>query len=182
MNGFVYKWTNTVNGRWYIGSHKGTIDDGYRHSSKVLEAAEYKYGQDKFVREVLYAGDYDADNIRLVEGEYLSKYGAAKNPESYNQTNIIGTDCHSDEANRKRSETLTGRKLSEEHCRNLARFGNTNGAANKGSKRSTETKKKMSLKKLGNTYGQANKGKAWSPARRAAYEKNTAEIVQDFPT
>lgn len=30
-HGFVYKWINLINGKWYIGSHNGTVDDGYRH-------------------------------------------------------------------------------------------------------------------------------------------------------
>ena len=44
MTGFIYKWTNIINGKWYIGSRKGTTDDGYRHSSKVLAAGlKYKF-------------------------------------------------------------------------------------------------------------------------------------------
>lgn len=27
--GFVYEWTNLVNGKKYIGSHAGTENDGY---------------------------------------------------------------------------------------------------------------------------------------------------------
>jgi hypothetical protein len=27
---FVYKWTEKSTGKWYIGYHTGTIDDGYR--------------------------------------------------------------------------------------------------------------------------------------------------------
>ena len=30
---FIYKWTNLVNNRKYIGSHKGKIGDGYKDTS-----------------------------------------------------------------------------------------------------------------------------------------------------
>ncbi len=29
MEGFVYKWVNRLNGRWYIGSHAGVPSDRY---------------------------------------------------------------------------------------------------------------------------------------------------------
>jgi len=170
MTGFVYKWTNLVNGKWYIGSHKGTIDDGYKHSSEVLKAAEAKYGQENFVREILFTGDYDNDEIRLVEGKYLSEAGAATNPESYNRTNMIGTNCYSEETNRKRTESLRNRVYTEDMCRANARVGNTNGAGNKGKTHSEETKEVMSIKKLGNTNARGNKSRPWSAKRRAAYE------------
>jgi hypothetical protein len=33
---FVYIWRNAKTNKYYIGSHRGTIDDGYTHSSKHL--------------------------------------------------------------------------------------------------------------------------------------------------
>lgn len=98
MTGFVYKWTNTINGKWYIGSHKGTTDDGYRHSSKYLGAAEKKYGQENFTREILFEGNYVDDQIKAKEAAYLTKYNAAHNSRSYNQTNITGPNSLSAEA------------------------------------------------------------------------------------
>ena len=44
MEGFVYKWTNSFNGKWYIGSHKGTPEDGYTASGTVIQEAFSKYG------------------------------------------------------------------------------------------------------------------------------------------
>jgi len=32
---FVYLWRNSETKKFYLGSHKGTIDDGYTHSSQV---------------------------------------------------------------------------------------------------------------------------------------------------
>lgn len=51
---FLYKTTNTVNGKIYIGVHRtNDLDDGYMGSGKALRAAFRKYGKDNFVREIL---------------------------------------------------------------------------------------------------------------------------------
>lgn len=105
MTGFVYKWTNTVNGKWYIGSHKGTPDDGYRHSSTIMESAEKKHGLDSFIREILFEGDYEVDRIREKEGILLRFYDAANDPMSYNKTNISGPACFSKEMRSRMSRS-----------------------------------------------------------------------------
>jgi len=72
--GFVYKWTYTSTGEYYIGIHKGTPDDGYigsgtRFRSKwnLTEAADWQ-------REILYNGEYEqcpAIEEELVSAETL---------------------------------------------------------------------------------------------------------------
>ena len=37
-NAFVYLWFDAKNKRFYLGSHKGTLDDSYTHSSTVMES------------------------------------------------------------------------------------------------------------------------------------------------
>ena len=37
--GFVYSWRNLVNGKRYIGSHKGHPSDGYLGSGRVFNRA-----------------------------------------------------------------------------------------------------------------------------------------------
>ena len=97
-SGFVYKWTNQINGKWYIGSHKGTIGDGYRHTSKILALAEEKYGLENFKREILYTGE----DYRNVEAEYLVECDAANNTQSYNRCNIVAPFPFSKEVEEKR--------------------------------------------------------------------------------
>ena len=52
-SGFIYEWTNKLDGMKYIGSHKGTIDDGYTGSGKRFENARNKYGIENFERTIL---------------------------------------------------------------------------------------------------------------------------------
>lgn len=52
---FIYKWTNKTTGKYYIGYHKGTPDDGYISSGKTFLAA-YEKDPDNFYREILLFG------------------------------------------------------------------------------------------------------------------------------
>jgi group I intron endonuclease len=50
---FIYKTTNLLNGRFYIGMHTGYPDDGYLGSGKRIKAEIKKYGKENFKREIL---------------------------------------------------------------------------------------------------------------------------------
>ena len=83
MIGFVYKWVNNTNGKWYTGSHKGTTDDGYKASGIAINRAFSKHGIDNFTRHILYVGkDY-----RLVEELSLESHNAMNDKNSYNMKN-----------------------------------------------------------------------------------------------
>jgi len=51
----VYKTTNIVNNKIYIGVHStNKLEDGYIGSGWILKSAIKKYGKDKFHRDILY--------------------------------------------------------------------------------------------------------------------------------
>jgi group I intron endonuclease len=81
--GFIYEWTNKLNGMKYIGSHKGKVDDGYKGSGKRFLNALNKYGLDKFERTIL---EYviRADDILIREEYYLTTLNCAKSSRYYN--------------------------------------------------------------------------------------------------
>jgi hypothetical protein len=58
----VYRTTNTVTRRFYIGVHKTTDpNDGYLGSGLALKDAIKKYGRSSFTKEVLFSFDNPAD-------------------------------------------------------------------------------------------------------------------------
>jgi hypothetical protein len=51
----IYKTTNLINGKIYIGKHETSdLNDTYMGSGKVLMNAIKKYGKDSFKKEILF--------------------------------------------------------------------------------------------------------------------------------
>jgi hypothetical protein len=50
---YIYITTNLINGKYYIGKHKGEVDDKYLGSGIILKQAIEKYGRVNFEKEVI---------------------------------------------------------------------------------------------------------------------------------
>lgn len=133
---YVYKITNLVNGKIYIGKHStDNLDDNYMGSGVVLHQAYQKYGLEHFKKEVIqfYNG---GDELNQGEIFWIARFNSTDPNIGYNRT--FGGDGGGllEETKRKISETLKGRV-----------------AWNKGKHHSEEQKQKIS---------QANKGRVFS--------------------
>ena len=79
----VYKITNQVNGKIYIGVHKTKdLDDSYMGSGSMLKLAFAKYGIENFKREHIAVFD-NADEMFTLESELVNEE-FVKSPNSYN--------------------------------------------------------------------------------------------------
>lgn len=81
---FVYRWTHIPTGKWYIGYHKGTPNDGYICSSKIVKPL-IKANPTEWSRKILKTGTQQ----EMLEHEVflLKLFDAKKDPMSFNQTN-----------------------------------------------------------------------------------------------
>src|SRR6516164_1049253 len=76
MHYLIYKITNNLNGRFYIGSHKTkNINDDYMGSGKYLLRAIEKYGKENFSKEILFvfssAKEMYAKEAEIVNEDFL---------------------------------------------------------------------------------------------------------------
>jgi hypothetical protein len=63
----VYKTTNLINGKYYIGKHKTkNANDDYLGSGKYLKHAIKRYGKENFTKEILYVFS-DEQQMNLTE-------------------------------------------------------------------------------------------------------------------
>ena len=74
MNYFtVYKITNKINDKYYIGKHQTKdLDDGYFGSGKLIKAAIKKHGIENFVKEILFVFETE-DEMNKKEAELVTE-------------------------------------------------------------------------------------------------------------
>lgn len=176
----LYRWTNKINGKNYIGWTDRGIDKRWRsHLSSAKRGSELafhrairKYGELSFVGEVI-GRSLDESNIKKMEIEQIKEYKSF-GPEGYNMTaggdgstGRIISETTRDKfriANKKENNPNWGKVPSEE---TRALLIANHGGSMSGKKHSPASKLKMSIshKKLKRTeahnkkIGNSNKGK-----------------------
>lgn len=151
VTSFVYRWTDHKTQKLYLGYHKGTIDDGYVCSSKLM-MEQYLLRPQDFSREIIAEGTLD--DMRKLESKMLSDVDARTNVSYYNQTNgnenfylkghtketrlKMSNKVRSEDHSRKISEGHKGKIVSEETKRKMS-------AARRGKITSLETRRKISM-------------------------------------
>lgn len=79
----IYKITNTINGKYYIGRHATcNVDDGYMGSGKAIVNALNKYGRDCFTKEII-AEAFSASDLWDLEKQIVNG-DVVEDPLSYN--------------------------------------------------------------------------------------------------
>lgn len=159
MEAFVYCWTDHNTNKLYVGCHKGTEDDGYVCSSKLM-MEQYRERPQDFTRQIIASGSYK--DIRKLEAKILESIGASQDKQFYNQHNGNGNfycKGHTNETKRKIGLSSKGIPRSE-HVKEKISLGNLGkicseetkrkiSIGNRGKKKSEETLLKMSEKQSG---------------------------------
>ena len=128
MQGYIYKTTNLINGKIYIGQHGGEFTDKYFGSGKLVKEDLLKYGTDNFSIDFLAWGN-SQDELDLLEKRYIADYRKLFPLSATYNINDGGPGC-------------LGRKPSKEWKQAIRK-------ANLGRKASEETRKKLSLRQIG---------------------------------
>jgi group I intron endonuclease len=122
---FVYKITNEVNGKSYIGrtarSLKARFLEHCSASSQclLLHRAIVKYGRDNF--SIIALGEArDSDELNRLEQSFIIEYGTLA-PNGYNLTTGGDAPQHSAETKAKMSRSHKGKVFTDEHRENLSR-------------------------------------------------------------
>lgn len=153
--GYIYKLTNKINGKCYIGqSINNPIFERWNRYKLLnckgqpkLYNALKKYGSDNFIYEIIEIG-LDKTNLDFLEDMYEILNDSIKN--GYNIRRGGANGKHSEETKRKLSESHIGHKPSYE-----TRLKMSN--SHTGRKLSEETKIKMSKRQTGFTHSEESK-------------------------
>ena len=125
--GYVYKITNTINNKSYIGisihePEKRRIKDHLSgRGNRVIARAVKKYGRDAFTYEILEADVFD-EFLPELEVTYIANFNTVA-PHGYNLDSGGSHKIPSEETRRKLSKASKGRKLpprSAEHRRKIS--------------------------------------------------------------
>ena len=79
---YTYKITNLINGKYYVGIHKGELDDSYYGSGKAIKEAIKKYGKDNFSKEIIKVHQ-NIEEAWIFEREIVNQ-SFVDNPHTYN--------------------------------------------------------------------------------------------------
>ena len=164
----IYRITNKVNGKTYIGQHRySAINDGYFGSGKLLQIAIKKYGKDCFSMDYLIT--------KIPNREYADKaeilYIANERKKRKAEYNIVDggqgfRGNHSEETKKKIGLASVGN-----HYAKGKNIGNQNA---KGNILSEDTRKRMGASRRGN----ANNGVAYIKCLETGEVMRTREWIK----
>lgn len=83
MFGYIYLTFNKINGKIYIGQHKGEYDENYLGSGKLIRRAIEKYGKNNFSNHII---EYCSSLDELCNREvyWINKYQSFSKSDGYN--------------------------------------------------------------------------------------------------
>ena len=157
----IYKTTNLINGKYYIGKQK-KFTDGYFGSGTALKSAVKKYGRLSFKKEILEICD---NEISLQERElfWLDKCNAVKDKQCYNLVRETSSNNHrsyKDPNYRKRlSEAVKVAMARPEVRAKILKNNNGENHPALGTKKSDEFKKLISNIHKGKILSEETKSK-----------------------
>jgi hypothetical protein len=154
----IYKITNTINNKYYIGKHQTkNLKDGYFGSGKLLKRAIQKYGIENFKKEILYIFETEEEmnakekELVVISEETYNLCDGGKGGFGYINSNNLAVNINNQKINSKNRNKKIAISIKNAWINGSYRntnFHNENKFS--GKKHSLETKEK--LKKAGMRY------------------------------
>ena len=150
---FTYKATNTLNGKFYVGSTK---DFDKRKKGHLASNSNYPF-QNALRRD---PGAFDWEVVEddseepVLEQALLDMWFGTEMCYNLNKYACGGCSGHSEKTKQKMSQVRKGKPLSEKNKAALSK-------ARKGMRFTEEHKRNISLGKTGQSHASWNKGKSW---------------------
>lgn len=172
---YIYRTTNLINGKMYIGQHYGKLNDSYLGSGTLLKKALDKYGRNNFKKEILeICNNYE--DLNLAERKWITRFNAVKSNQYYNiaeggfnSNPCAGLSKEKEENRRKKlSNAVKGNK---NYFYNKHFYGTQHPMY--GKHHTQESKQKMSL---------AKQGKNAPTAKSIAIYTPDGQFVRKFDT
>ena len=166
----LYKTTNKVNGKFYIGVHKCNsieVSDGYLGSGSLLKKAISKHGKQNFVRETLYI-------FKTYNEAYL------KEKEIVNDFLIESDFCYNVKLGGKGGTSQNSITRQQFSINRKGKFSNSENHFF-GKKHSKQAKEKMSISKKGKYAGEKNPNwKGGKSMKKFSSEEERQESQSNF--
>lgn len=169
--GVIYKITNMINGKCYIGQTVVGFDRRYSGGlenthNEHLKKSIQKYGIENFEIIKMFDVAFSKVELDIKETMYIDFFDSINPNKGYNKSTGGANPLPSEESKLKRSKTLMGHKVSDKTKQKLSekaklRIGENNSFY--GKQHSDETKQKIS---------DANKGRKWSEESKIQMSKN----------
>lgn len=158
---YVYKITNLINNKIYIGVHStDDLNDGYMGSGRAIKNAIRRYGVENFKKEILV--DFETAEIAYRLEKMLVDEKFINRKDTYNAKVGGAGGRPSDEVRQKISEAMSG----EKH-------------RNFGKHHSEETKRKMSLVKKGKRFSEEHRKKMSEVRKGKHHSKETKRKISE---
>jgi group I intron endonuclease len=171
MLGYIYKTTNLLNNKIYVGQHLAAeFDENYKGSGVMLTRAFKKHGKENFTCVLLEAVETKED-LNSREIFWIDKLNSRDPRVGYNITaggeGTIGY-IHTEEAKTKMSRAKKGKPLTDAHKKAI-------GLASKGHSMSNISKEKLRESRLGTKHTDETRRKM-----HEAHQKNPKVFTEDY--